>query len=162
MLKKTAYRKTIEILESSKSEQSCILWTGGKNSHGYGMLTFRIRQGLEGRMAAHVFALEFKLGRPVKEGAIVCHICDTPACFNPNHLYEGTTQSNVQDSHNRNRRPSRKGEHHPLAKFKDKDIREIRNLYANGMSQNKLAKLYETSQQRVSKITSNKAWSHVI
>src|SRR5262245_28942349 len=33
----------------------------------------------------------------IKDGYYICHKCDRPACINPDHLFEGTPQDNVQD-----------------------------------------------------------------
>ena len=67
----------------------CYLWTGCRNSEGYGM--FRGKR-------AHRIALERKLGRPIHVGHLACHTCIRHRhCVNPAHLYEGTPKSNMED-----------------------------------------------------------------
>src|SRR5262245_23452394 len=34
---------------------------------------------------------------PIPNGIYVCHHCDTPNCFRPEHLFLGTPQENVWD-----------------------------------------------------------------
>lgn len=40
----------------------------------------------------------------VKRGLYICHTCDVPSCWNPNHLYAGTASDNAKDCVERNRR----------------------------------------------------------
>lgn len=47
--------------------------------------------------------LAHRLGRPLKDGMFACHHCDTAPCINPDHLYEGTAQTNADDRVRRGR-----------------------------------------------------------
>lgn len=47
---------------------------------------------------AHRRALERHLERPLGESMLALHICNNHLCVNPDHLYEGTTTDNIQDS----------------------------------------------------------------
>lgn len=78
----------------------CWLWTGAI-VRGYGQLW------IGGRHAyAHRVSLEFRLGRSLAKRMFACHHCDTPACVNPAHLYEGTNSDNMRDASVRGRRYS--------------------------------------------------------
>lgn len=51
----------------------------------------------------HRRALEQLLGRSIEKGMSVLHICDSMACINPSHLYEGTQKDNIADAKQRGR-----------------------------------------------------------
>ena len=55
-----------------------------------------------------------------------------------------------------------KGSNNPQAKFTEKDILEIREIYSKGgISQYKLAKQYNTDQANISCIVRRKTWAHI-
>lgn len=59
------------------------------------------------------------------------HTCDqvNGPCINPDHLYEGTQQQNVQDCIERNRRGNLRGELNPAAKCTNARVKEIREKF---------------------------------
>ena len=70
----------------------CWLWTGCVDGKmGYGILEL-----MERRLLAHRVSFEAFNG-PIPESLHVLHKCDVPSCVNPNHLYAGTDQDNVND-----------------------------------------------------------------
>ena len=88
-------------------ESKCWLFTGHKAKNGYG-------QFWDGKQAvyAHRFAWESEYG-PIPKDQVICHLCDNPACCNPEHLVCGTQKFNVYDSH-------RKGRSNTIAKLHPK------------------------------------------
>lgn len=62
-----------------------------RNKDGYGALWFKNRTYL-----AHRLAWEATNG-PIPAGLNVLHKCDNPPCCNPNHLFLGAQQDNVDD-----------------------------------------------------------------
>jgi hypothetical protein len=46
----------------------------------------------------HRLSLERNLGRQIRPGYHALHTCNFKSCVNPEHLYEGTSKDNIQDS----------------------------------------------------------------
>ena len=83
------------LLDNSIEEDSgCWLWqrgvSGGK--YKYPVWTWQGRR----RQVTHL-ALQ-SVGIDVPKGHDACHICDTPLCVNPYHLFAGTRKDNMQDA----------------------------------------------------------------
>lgn len=74
------------------TESGCWEWIGSKRHFGYGQVYFKGRPGRK----AHRVAWERTYG-PIPEGMGVLHKCDNPPCINPDHLFLGTPEDNVQD-----------------------------------------------------------------
>jgi hypothetical protein len=88
------YQK-LDLIKSD--EYGCHICPGRPDWKGY------VRMKLNGKEPrVHRIALERKLGRPIRPGYFALHTCDTPACVNPNHLYEGTKAENNRDRMLRN------------------------------------------------------------
>jgi hypothetical protein len=68
---------------------SCWEWTGAKNSHGYGQISYRGRD-----YGAHRLALAWSSGG-ARPGMHVDHACRNRACVNPGHLEWVTVRQNV-------------------------------------------------------------------
>ena len=80
---------------ADKWEQSgdCLLWNASKDRNGYG----RVKNLETGKIVrVHRYSYEINHG-PIPEGLYVLHKCDTPSCFNPDHLFVGTQQDNMRD-----------------------------------------------------------------
>ena len=69
----------------------CLIWQGRPRPDGYGVINVRCRTEL-----AHRFAWRVRNG-PVPKGALLCHRCDERRCVNPDHLFLGTWQANMDD-----------------------------------------------------------------
>lgn len=83
-------------VDKSLGEAGCWLWTGERQSAGYGR--FCTYAGSERtRHLAHRYVLGL-VGRQLAPGLVVMHSCDTPLCVNPAHLSEGTQRDNLRDA----------------------------------------------------------------
>lgn len=77
----------------------CWLWQGQTMPVGYG----RYRPiGAPQKVLAHRHAYTLAVG-VIPDGLLVCHKCDNPSCINPDHLYCGTPQDNMNDKVRRGR-----------------------------------------------------------
>lgn len=78
----------------------CWLWTGARNSSGYGKLNLRWQRGpRKGKVRsalAHRIALIVFTGRRLTTKSVVLHLCNNRLCCNPAHLQGGTQKKNVQ------------------------------------------------------------------
>lgn len=71
---------------------NCWLWNKHINQWGYGTVTYKGKKSTLVHRASYNYFIS-----TIPEGLLVCHKCDVPACFNPNHLFIGTNYDNVQD-----------------------------------------------------------------
>ena len=142
----------------------CWIFTGATNEAGYGIVGTGGRGSPNDR--AHRITYRHFRGQ-IPSGMFVCHACDVPACCNPDHLFLGTNQDNVNDmvAKGRNSMPPRNphvvGSVHPFAKLKEDQVVEIRSLYAKGWTQQSLAVKYGVVRQTISKVVNNKRFKHV-
>ena len=82
----------------------CWLWDGA-SSGGYGRIGIGSRSdGTRKSVLATKVSFELHKGT-LPNGLQVLHICDTPSCVNPDHLYAGTRSQNMQDAWDRGRQP---------------------------------------------------------
>ena len=138
----------------------CWLWTGGcfqnvcKSKYGQ----FSVNRH---PVKAHRFSWELHNGS-IPEGMHVLHRCDVGNCVNPDHLWLGTHQDNMDDMMRKGRRaPSLKiepGEKCPAHKLTDQAVLEIRR---SGMSARKLASAFGVGRSTIRHILSRRTWSHL-
>jgi len=101
------------------TETGCWLWTAVLSHNGYGQF------GSGGKcIRAHRFSWELKNG-PIQDGLCVCHKCDTRSCVNPDHLFLGTVEDNIEDKVKKNRQA--RGERLSLAQGNRNKVGEKTN-----------------------------------
>lgn len=130
---------------SKSDETGCWMWSAGKTGQGYGAFS------IDGKnRPAHRVSYELFKG-PIPEGLFVCHDCDTPACVNPDHLFLGTHQDNMDDRSKKGRTPALpdthsnvewnlkrvlnmpKGSENHATRYSDEQVLEIHRLRATGL-----------------------------
>jgi hypothetical protein len=67
----------------------CLVWTGARNSKGYGQTSISRR-----RVFTHRVMFEVEKG-PIPEGFQIDHLCRNPSCCDPSHLEAVTPRENT-------------------------------------------------------------------
>ncbi len=132
----------------------CWEWKGHFARNGYGRFTAHPGRSV----IASRFSWELEHG-VIPDGAIVCHKCDNPKCVRPDHLFLGTNRDNVDDCVRKGR--NTKGEMVGTAKLTADAVRGMRERYASGESQRKLALAFGVSQSTVWGVCNRILWKHV-
>lgn len=128
-----SYRKEQEIADrfwkniNKGSWEECWEWAGATHPiNGYGRFTctqFKRVYNLSTSDYTHRQMWCIWNGKPIPKGMWVLHLCDNPACVNPNHLYLGDAKKNVED------RQERSGWKDFDKKLSDKDIKVIKRIF---------------------------------
>lgn len=144
----------------SKVDKSgdCWIWTGAKNSLGYGAFYMRDQDG-DRQQAAHraSYILAYS---PIPSGMFVCHKCDNPSCVNPEHLFLGTPADNVHDMVLKARTP--RGESQSSSKLTTGDVIAIRTKAASGTITNEtLAQEFGVCRGVIRRIILRQTWKHI-
>ena len=134
----------------------CWLWFGSQCSAGYGNL----KRGGEW-LYAHRLSYELESGHRPEPGEVVRHVCDTPACVNPDHLLIGTARDNYQDMVERGRRRNIKGEDVNTAKLAEADVLAIRGRAAAGESVRSIQRDYPMTWSALDCAVRGLTWSHL-
>jgi len=108
--------------------------------------------------------LEAKLKRPLTSGMLSCHRCDNPSCFEPSHLFEGTTRDNMVDKVTKGRccrqvLQSRGGSGNSNSKLTADMIQEIRISHE---SYQWLATKFGVNKSCIQKICKGLTWKHLL
>lgn len=123
MMNKPVKERFLEKID--KQPNGCWLWTGAIGKDGYGIVKAECVT-----MSAH--RLSFILFKQEPGDLQVLHRCDVPNCVNPEHLFLGTQQQNLEDAIAKGRRAAHK--------LTDEQVREIRKL--DFMPPSKIQKYY--------------------
>lgn len=86
---------------------NCWEWMGPCNPKGYG----KIKWHPFGDVRVHRLAAMLWLGFRLNDSQYVCHKCDNPSCFNPEHLFIGTSRDNQLDCVQKGRNPNKTKTH---------------------------------------------------
>jgi hypothetical protein len=111
----------------------------------------------------HRLVLEAFVG-PCPAGMECCHNDGDFRNNRVENLRWDTRAGNVRDAikHGTLRPPAiKRGAEHPQARFSEDDVREMRRLFATGISQGRIARSFSTYQSVVHGIVSGKSWAHI-
>lgn len=102
---------------------------------------------------------------PIPPGAFVCHHCDTPACYEPTHLFVGSHADNMADMVRKGRGRNHGGligTRNPAAKLTEELVAAIRIAYRGGEgSQEAIGQRFGVGQSQVSSIIRGESWRTV-
>jgi hypothetical protein len=147
----------------------CWLWTRGRITSGYG----NIYPSGGKQDYAHRVAYFLATGIKPPKGMDICHKCDNPPCVNPDHLYAGSRQDNVNDMKAKGRSAKgdrngsrkhperfRRGERHGMAILTEKTARWILKMYPT-MSISSIAKVIKRPYITVYQVVRHINWAHL-
>lgn len=157
------------LLAQRKIDNGCWLWTGAvkkptpkKPYLPYGYIHIGSRTDKTARLVTvHRLAASIWLDFDMSNSSIhVLHKCDNPRCFNPKHLFFGTSISNVADRHAKGRDAKMKGEDSPNAKLTEAEVRGIRSLRGKARHW-EIAEKFGVSRSAITAILCRRAWKHI-
>jgi hypothetical protein len=123
----------------------CWEWQGSLHPNGYGNFAWPEKRILFSHQAAY----ELFVGKRHK--LEVCHECDNPVCWNPSHLWLGTSAQNMFDRNDKGRQRN--------AKLTLDSAEKIRKLHNSGKySQYILAEKFNVHQSQISKVINMQQW----
>lgn len=139
------------------ADSGCWEWMGsrwgycGNIPKAYGVIS------VEGKnYSAHRWIYSYVNNKQLDKDTYICHRCDNTLCVNPNHLFEGNVQDNIDDRNIKNRQA--KGEKHGGAKLTEQDVIEIRS---NKIDSKVMAEKYNVHRDTIYKIRSGDSWKHL-
>jgi hypothetical protein len=108
-------------ISTTPTENGCLEWMAGGIKDGYGVFGLSRDSFL-----AHRIAYFLDSGTDPVE-MCVCHSCDNPKCVNPEHLFLGTDDDNVQDKMRKGRANFVRGDEHWTRLYPEKVARGDRS-----------------------------------
>lgn len=132
------------------TSKECWDWIRCTDKDGYGLISIvknnkRTTQGAHRRSYMNVHGV-------IPAGQYVLHKCDNVRCINPEHLFIGTQQDNMDDM--------RSKKAHYKAKISAKEVIEIRVL-GETLTHKDISERYNLSRNAVTNIVNHRRWNHV-
>lgn len=147
------YDQAIRFWSYVQKTDKCWIWTGHRYKDGYGQFKFNRKTNYAHRVS-YLFC-KGELGN-----LWVLHDCDTPLCVNPDHLFLGTQQDNVDDMIRKGRKITLSGEECPWSKLDEWAIVDIRQMLAMKITHDRIAQKYGVTRQAITKINQGLNWKN--
>src|SRR5215472_11751579 len=118
--------RLLQRLDKTSSPKGCWLWLGNRRATRHGQMKVRFPDGVV-EWQVHRIAYRCFIG-PIPDSLWVLHKrhCNDGACCNPDHLYAGNVQENVDDREATG--GTARGNKSGQAKLIDSDVQKIRAL----------------------------------
>lgn len=152
-----AKKSPLEKIESRIiSKKGCWLTDLALSSNGYPHIWINGKTKLVSRVMYESYKGE------IPDKMFVCHKCDNPKCVNPDHLFLGTHQDNMNDRNSKNRQSRQKGSQNAQSKLNEEQVLEIKRLLAEtNLTQKEIGEKYGVDHRTISLIKRGKNWTHV-
>ena len=154
-------------IDNSFNSEDCWIWLASK-IRGYGMFKLKCKM-----VISHRLMYELAYGK-ILEGLHVLHTCYNPSCVNPNHLWLGTQQDNVNDMYSKGRQSrvgnrgrnkgmiGNRGGANGRSILTEEEVLEIRQLYSKGnFTQQEISDTFGISRPQVNSIVNRLTWKYV-
>lgn len=136
-----------------KKTKTCWIWTGAKNSKGYGDIMINGKHEKSHRYSYLISKGEIPYNKHV------LHHCDNPTCVNPEHLWIGTNHENVLDKISKGRDSNKSGKNNPNVKLNGEKVNKIRKLYKQGEhNMVQIGKIFNVNRNVISRVVNQKYW----
>jgi hypothetical protein len=139
--------------------ETCHLWIGSRNHHGYGTLGRSIN-GCSVAYLVHRYAWEKRHG-PIPFEQMVLHTCDVRNCVRDDHLFLGNQFVNMLDMMVKGRARGAEGEMNYGAKLTIAQVLEIRRRADAGFTNIELAKIYAVDRTTIWSIVTRRKWKSI-
>ena len=145
-------------LSRATRDGECLISTASLSGNGYPQMRFKGRPH-----HLHRLVLTEKLGRDLQPGEQGNHRCHRQTCINPDHIYCGSQQENVNDMWRAGRAnvsDGPRGEAHGMSKLTLANVREIRCKWASGgVALRDLAAEYGVAKVTISNVLRGQTWA---
>lgn len=144
-------------------KKECWIWEGYiadkiKKGHQHGTMSFKGKPVMIHRIMYHNFIADVPVYTPT--GLIVLHKCsheNNGRCINPWHMKLGTPKENTNDAFRDGTLTLMKSnEENPMSKLSNEKVKEIINLKDTGITQKKVAEMYNVNPSQISRYWNNK------
>jgi hypothetical protein len=153
---KSYMEKNREIKQVVNGMSPCWEWTRSRHRKGYGIVSADGKDHKAHRISMHIYK-----GFKLKSKLLICHHCDNPPCFNPEHLYAGTMKENYADMVKRGRENHARGSNHGDAKLNEYIVKRIRLMRGFGTSYTETGRLVGISKTNARRICLRLIWKHI-